>query len=198
MSSFYMRTEPSRPALPRKDEVWHAMAETSDLAPDEAFDPDGSTETRAADGDALRRQAMRLLTRREHSRAELARKLTDSGAEADNVAALLDRLEELGLLSDQRFAESFIRAKAQRFGTARLKHDLAAKGVPEALARDALAELAAHGSELERARQIWQRKFSTGPSDAREFARQARFLQGRGFSPDVIRRLLKDGRPIEG
>jgi regulatory protein len=138
----------------------------------------------------LRQAALKLLARREHSRAELARKLACHG-EADEIDSVLNDLQQSGLLSDRRFAESYARVRGPRLGVARLRHDLAAKGVAGELV-DACLKTAELPDELERARGVWRKKFAEAPRDAREWARQARFLQGRGFSTEVIRRVLKD------
>ncbi len=136
----------------------------------------------------LRRKAIGLLARREHSRAELARKLAADGTEED-IANVLAQLESEGLLSDARAAAAYVRAHAARFGATRLRQDLRARGLDAEPALDEAGEL---GSELDRARAVWQKKFGISPADAREWTRQARFLQGRGFATDVIRRVLKD------
>lgn len=138
----------------------------------------------------LRDKALRLLAQREHSRFELSRKLAPWG-EAAHIAATLDRLAELHLQSDARFAAAWVRSKHQRFGTARLRHDLAQRGVAPELIEEALAAEATD-HDIDRARAIWQAKFGTPAQDRREWARQARFLQGRGFSTSVIRTLLKE------
>jgi energy-coupling factor transporter ATP-binding protein EcfA2 len=80
--------------------------------------------------DALKGKALRLLARREHSRAELARKLASEGS-LEEIASVLDQLEQAGLLSDRRFAEALVFSRAARFGAARLRHDLKARGVAE-------------------------------------------------------------------
>ena len=139
---------------------------------------------------------MRFLAQREHSRAELARKLSARTEDQEEIPALLDHLEQLGLLSDRRFAESYVRSHAGRFGLMRLRHDLRQRGVTEEIAEAALAhELDAEegpcDGDLERARAVWQKKFGEAPSNARDYARQARFLQGRGFSADTLHKLLK-------
>lgn len=138
----------------------------------------------------LRARALRYLAQREHSRAELARKLADHGS-APEIDALLDRLSELELLSDARFAAAWVQGKAARFGTARLRHDLAHRGVSDALIEAALQSEAVE-SELERAHRVWRTRFAQPPANAREWARQARFLRGRGFAAEVIRKLLKE------
>lgn len=133
---------------------------------------------------------MRLLAMREHSRNELARKL--SGHEdAAQIETLLDRLVELDLLSDTRFAESYVRGHAARFGRQRLRHELARRGVAEALIEQAI-DGEAGPDEFARARAVWKRKYTAPPAGMKEWARQARFLQSRGFSTDIIRQLLKD------
>jgi regulatory protein len=138
----------------------------------------------------LRQKAIKLLARREHTRAELATKLAALGT-PDEINIVLDQLQQSGLLSDQRFAESFLRSQSGRLGLARLRQALRNKGVAGETVESSLAVAALPG-ELERARIVWMKKFGDVPGDAREWARQARFLQGRGFSGDVIRRLLKD------
>jgi regulatory protein len=138
----------------------------------------------------LRERALRHLARREHSRAELARKLASHGS-AVEVDAVLGRLGELGLLSDSRFAAAFVRGRATRFGAGRLRSELSRRGVDRELIETAIADECAT-PELERARAVWRAKFGTPPDAAREWARQARFLQTRGFSAEVIRKLLKE------
>jgi regulatory protein len=136
----------------------------------------------------LRQQALRLLTRREHGRAELERKLSTHGT-AEEIAAVLTQLEVEGLLSDARAAGAYVRAHAERFGAARLRQDLRKRGLAPELAEN---DLAALDGELERARAVWVKKFSTAPVDMRDWARQARFLQGRGFATAVIGKLLRN------
>ena len=137
----------------------------------------------------LRRQAIRLLARREHTRAELRRKLAAHGT-GEEIDLVLAELEASHLQPDDRYAEAYLRGHAQRFGAARLRQSLRTRGLSDEIIESQLRE-AALPDELQRARDVWRRKFSTLPGDAREWARQARFLQGRGFASDTIRRLLK-------
>jgi regulatory protein len=109
----------------------------------------------------------------------------------EEISIVLDQLQQSGLLSDARFAESYLRSKASLLGVARLRYSLRNKGVSSEAVEASLAG-ADLPSELERARALWLRKFGELPVDAHEWARQARFLQARGFASDVIRRLLKD------
>jgi regulatory protein len=139
---------------------------------------------------SLRERALRYLAQRDHSRQELVRKLAAHGSD-EEAAEILHSLEDLGLLSDNRYAESFVRAKAERFGTGRLRHELARRGVAQEIIAETLAGTGT-GDELGRARAVWARKFHAPPADSREWARQARFLQTRGFATDIIRKVLKD------
>lgn len=142
---------------------------------------------------ALRQAALKRLARREHSRFELEQKLAKLGSE-EEIAAVLDTLEQTGLLSDQRTAAAYLSSHAARFGTMKLKHTLRAKGIADELIDASLAEAALGdtlASEEARALEIWRRKYKEVPVDAREWAKQARFLQSRGFSSDAIRRVLK-------
>ncbi len=137
---------------------------------------------------ALRERALRLLARREHSRYELARKLTPHAESAQCLDALLDDLVARCLLSDERYVEMRVNARAARFGDARLAHELRQQGVSGDLVVRALA---VGGAEVDRARLVWQRKFSHAPQNPVERARQASFLKSRGFSGETIRRVLR-------
>jgi len=136
----------------------------------------------------LRARALRLLARREHSRAELKRKLGPHAESADAIEILLDALEEKKQLSDTRFASERAHVLTRRFGAARIRQDLRARGVDEATADKAAATAAE--SDLERARAIYQRRYRDPAASREERAKRMRFLQGRGFSGDIIRRLV--------
>ncbi|MBP6654213.1 MAG: recombination regulator RecX [Propionivibrio sp.] len=139
---------------------------------------------------SLRERAIRMLARREHARAELARKLAPYAESGDEVEALLDDLTARRLLSDARYVEARINARRARFGDARLAFELRTQGVGEELVD---AALATGDDELSRARLIWQRKFAGKPcaGDARERARQSRFLLSRGFSAETVRQVMR-------
>ena len=136
----------------------------------------------------LRQRALGLLARREHSRAELARKLAPHAESEDELAALLDDLAARRQLSDIRYASERVAARSRRYGDSRLAQELRQKGVSEEATSAVLAEV---GSELERARQVWQKKFATLPADLPERAKQTRFLASRGFSGATIRQILQ-------
>ncbi len=106
---------------------------------------------------------------------------------ADRVAEVLDWLQSHRYLSEERFAESRVHARAPKFGNLRIRHELSQHGVT--LTPEALQQLAQ--TEFERAREVRQRKFDTPPANATEQARQARFLAARGFSADVVGRLMR-------
>jgi regulatory protein len=136
---------------------------------------------------SLRERALALLARREHSRAELARKMS-AHAEADEIAALLDALERERLLSDDRFAESLRNTRQGRYGSLRLKQELRDKGV--AAGRIAQEVELARASDLAAARAVWEKKFGAPPENAKDRARQMRFLLGRGFPMEVAARVV--------
>lgn len=137
----------------------------------------------------LRQRALDLLARREHTRAELQRKLAPHTDDPQELTELLDALTQRGWLSDARFAEALVHDKQAKFGTQRLAHELRERGVDDAVIRDRLAEL--KETELDRARQVWQSKFGALPEDAKARAKQMRFLQSRGFSFEVIGKVLR-------
>jgi regulatory protein len=171
----------------------------------------------------IKARAVQLLALREHSRAELERKLRarmqpapadDSGDAAaageleaglngptpaqfdDALRAVLDELEKQGLLSDRRAANAVLQAKSARYGARRLKQLLQARSLGADLVAETLAK--AKDSELERALDVWRRRFGKPPVDLKDRARQQRFLAGRGFEPAVIERVMKrSGAPPE-
>lgn len=135
---------------------------------------------------------MRFLARREHSRAELRRKLAPRVAQGDDLEAVLDELTRRGWLSDVRFAEITARAKARRFGPLKLAHYLKSRGVAdEAIAAGIVAAGAEAGASIEA---VWRSRFKSAPADDRERARQVRFLQGRGFPHEEVFGFMKNPR----
>ena len=142
----------------------------------------------------LRARALALLARREHSRVELTRKLAHAGFVRDDIAALLDEFETKKWLSDRRFAESYVADHRARAGSIKLAYDLRQRGVPDAVIEAVLGDN--RDSELDRAREVWQKKFGSPPADAAEKAKQMRFLQSRGFTSETIKRAIS-GSPSE-
>jgi regulatory protein len=135
----------------------------------------------------LKARALRYLVRREHSRAELARKLAPYAASAAALAQVLDALLSKSQQSDARYAEERARVLARKYGPARIRHELRAKGIAQEIVESIRAD-----GELERAREILNRRYREPPATREERAKRARFLQGRGFSGDVIVRLVLD------
>ena len=137
---------------------------------------------------SLKGRALRLLSGREHSRAELERKLQGFEEEPGQLARALDELQAKGFINEQRVLESVLHRRAPRLGAARIRQELQARGLDAAAVQEAVADLQA--SELARAREVWLRKFGTAPADAAARARQMRFLAARGFATAVIRRVV--------
>ena len=135
----------------------------------------------------LKARALRHLVRREHSRAELARKLAPHAESPEAIEALLDSLLSKKQQSDERFAEERARVLSRKFGAVRIQHDLKSKGISD----DISSRVATSADEIERAKSIVQRRYREPATTREEHAKRARFLQGRGFSYDVIRSVLK-------
>jgi regulatory protein len=168
---------------------------------------------------SLKARAIGLLAQREQSRIELRRKLLrmeqlrlrrmamapgdtadgraesageapayDAEAAEAAVDVLLDTLAAEGYLDETRFVESRLHLRARRFGAQRIQQELAQHG----LKLDAEQQAALRSTELDRAREVWTKRFGAEPSqDIAERARQTRFLLARGFAPEVVRRLLR-------
>jgi len=134
----------------------------------------------------LKARALRHLVRREHSRAELARKLAPHAESPEAIEAVLNLLLSKKQQSDERFASERARVLSRKYGAAKIRQDLKGKGI----AGDVIDRVSSEG-ELERARSILERKYRQPATTREELAKRMRFLQGRGFSYDVIRGLLK-------
>jgi regulatory protein len=134
----------------------------------------------------LKARALRHLVRREHSRAELARKLAPHAESEDALQAVLDALLSKKQLSDERFAEERARVLGRKYGPARIRQDLKARGIAD----DISARVAALPDETQKAQAILARKYREPAATREERAKRARFLQSRGFSYDTIRRVL--------
>lgn len=138
---------------------------------------------------SLKARALRYLSNREHSRLELARKLSRYAQENDDVNALLDALEAAKLLSQARFSEALVHRRAARFGNGRIFSELHSHGIKGNALDGIRAGLAE--DEVARAREVWRKKFNRPPLDATERARQMRFLQQRGFSHRAIQAAMR-------
>jgi regulatory protein len=132
-----------------------------------------------------------MLARREHTRAEMTRKLAPHAESPEQLEQLLDALVVRGWLSEVRFAESRANALTRKFGSRKVEYDLKRRGVSAEVVERAVEQ--ARAQELETCRAAWQRKFGALPQDAAERGRQARFLAGRGFCAETVRQILKTG-----
>ena len=149
-------------------------------------------------GPSLKARAVGLLSRREHSRLELGRKLAPY-VDPDNPAELehlLNDLERENWLSNERFAQSLVHRRAPRKGAALIMQELRQHGLPDTQITQLREQL--QTTELERARAVWQKKFDRPPEDAKAYARQFRFLASRGFSPNCLRLILGDLEDLSG
>jgi len=157
-----------------------------------ARDDDGSASPRkgrAPQVRSLKGRALGFLSRREHSRAELSRKLMPHTEDAEALETLLDSLARDGWLSDARFAESVVHRRAARMGSTRIVGELKRHSVDSTLIEEVSAQL--RETELARAHAVWQKKYGQLPETPAERARQARFLAARGFSMTIIGKILK-------
>ncbi len=137
---------------------------------------------------SLKGRALKALAGREHSRAELERKLAVFEETPGQLGKILDELQAKGFLSDQRAANALAHRRGQKLGTARIVQEMKARGIePEAVA-EAAQQLKA--TETERAHAVWRKKFGQTATDANERAKQMRFLASRGFSAEVIRKVI--------
>jgi regulatory protein len=137
---------------------------------------------------SLKGRALRHLSAREHSRAELVRKLQSFEEEPGQLVRILDELQAKGFINEQRVVESVLHRRAGKLGAARIRQELQGKGLDPEAVRQAVAQL--QGTEVERAREVWRRKFGEPPADAAERAKQMRFLAARGFGTAAIRRVV--------
>ncbi|WP_332777955.1 recombination regulator RecX [Polaromonas sp.] len=137
---------------------------------------------------SLKGRALRLLAAREHSRAELERKLAPYEETPGELAKALDELQAKDFISETRVVESVINRRAARLGTARIRHELLNKGLGAEAVATAVSSL--KDTELERAREVWRKKFGEPALDAAARGKQMRFLAARGFGADAIRRVV--------
>lgn len=137
---------------------------------------------------SLKGHALRLLSQREHSRAELVTKLAGREEEPGQLQSVLDELQAKGFISEERVIESVIHRRAGKLGTARIRQELQAKGLPPEAMAQAIEQL--KGSELERARAVWAHKFGEVTTEPKERARQVRFLMSRGFAAEIVRKIV--------
>ena len=140
---------------------------------------------------SLKGRALRLLSGREHSRAELERKLQPHEEEPGTLAKALDDLQAKGFINEQRVVESVLHRRAAKLGTARIRQELQSKGLAPEAVLEAVARLRA--TEVDRAREVWRKKFAAPPVDAAERRKEMRFLDSPGFGGDAIHKVVAGG-----
>ena len=145
------------------------------------------------EGKSPRHVAMDLLSRREHSRRELIRKLAARGFSEEECENAVELLALEGLQSDQRFTESFVAARVGRGnGPVRIRHELEQRGISSDVVDQCLVESQTDWQDL--ARTVRRKKFGSDlPAEYKEKARQARFLQQRGFTAGQSMGAMDDG-----
>ena len=134
---------------------------------------------------------MNLLSRREHSASELLQKLLQRGYEHDDILAAIEQLQADNLQSDSRFTESFVNQRVNAgYGPVKIQHELRHRGVASELVDNYLDKF--DGEWQQRMLDLKIRKFGAEiPADYPEKMKQARFLQNRGFSPELVMRLFR-------
>ena len=137
---------------------------------------------------SLKGRALRALASREYTRVEIAAKLRSFEEEPGQLDKILDELQAKDFINDQRAADSLVHRRAGRLGASRVLHELRAKGVDAATVSQAATQLKA--TELARAAEVWRKKFGDPAVDSDQRIKQMRFLAGRGFAPEVIRRVV--------
>jgi regulatory protein len=137
---------------------------------------------------SVKARAVSLLAQREYSRQELTDKLAEQDVSPEELALALAQLEAKGLVDDARVVETLVNRRAGKLGGMRLRQELQAKGVSPDLVAQAMTDL--KGSELARARAVWQKKFGQLASSGAERHKQARFLASRGFSGEVVKQVV--------
>ena len=144
-------------------------------------------------GPSVKARALRLLALREHTRSELEQKLARHDPVPDALRQALDDLEAKGFISEARVVDSVLHTRAARLGAQRVKLELQRKGVGASALTDAMLRL--KDTEEARAREVWRKKFGQPANDAKEQARQIRFLLSRGFAAEVVRRITRATDP---
>ena len=179
---------------PRPDrERGPAPAHEAVEGPAAESEPSSAGAEAAADQRAIRTAALALLAGRDFSRHELAVRLRRKGHATETVEAVIAGLEHEGLLREARYVEQFVGQHVRRgHGPLRIRMELREKGVAAEVVDQALD--AAGADWVQVAREVRRRKFGPAfPADARTRAKQARFLQYRGFSSTQTRAALGPG-----
>lgn len=138
---------------------------------------------------SLKGRALRFLSQREHSRAELERKLAPHEEVPGELTKALDELQARDFINDGRAVDSLVNRRSGKLGSTRIRQELAAKGLSGEAVTEAMAGL--KDTEQSRAVEVWRKKFGQAPQTPQERAKQMRFLLTRGFNAEVVRRVVQ-------
>ncbi|MEP7156583.1 MAG: recombination regulator RecX [Betaproteobacteria bacterium] len=133
-------------------------------------------------------RALAFLSRRDSSRTQFIQKMIAGGYEKSEVEAAADWCQQQGFLDEGRYVEGAARRLSAKYGTSRVLHTLRQKGATEESIAEVTSDL--KENELAQARAVWVRKFREPPADANAKSKQIRYLQTRGFSFDIIKRVI--------
>jgi regulatory protein len=143
---------------------------------------------------SLRQRALDYLAKREYSVSELAQKLNKVARQyeldADEIPAILADFKKRNWVSDTRFTEQILHARKSKFGSARIANELREKGVSDELISEAVQDV--KENELANAKAVWRKKYDMPPASREEWAKQARFLQSRGFGFEIIKKVINE------
>lgn len=143
---------------------------------------------------SLRQRALDYLAKREYSVAELAQKLNTVARQyeldTEEIPAILADFKKRNWVSDTRFTEQILHARKSKFGSVRIAHELREKGVSDDLISEAVQDV--KENELANAKAVWRKKYDAPPSSREEWAKQARFLQSRGFGFEIIKKVINE------
>ena len=166
------------------------MSHDTQAKPQDASEPQVQPKAKKASGfqPSLKGRALRLLSMREHSRQELERKLKPFEETPGELAEALDFLQTKDFINEQRVVESVVNSRSRKLGASRVRQELQAKGLPAEAIAEAVQTM--RSTELERAREVWRKKFGEPPADPAARAKQVRFLISRGFAAEVVKRVV--------
>ncbi len=166
------------------------MSHDTQAKPQDASEPQVQPKAKRASGfqPSLKGRALRLLSMREHSRQELERKLKPFEETPGELAEALDFLQAKDFINEQRVVESVVNSRSRKLGASRVRQELQAKGLPAEAIAEAVQTM--RSTELERAREVWRKKFGEPPVDQSARVKQVRFLISRGFAAEVVKRVV--------
>jgi len=143
---------------------------------------------------SLRQRALDYLAKREYSVAELVQKLNTVAMQyeldADEIPSIVADFQKRNWVSDTRFTEQILHARKSKFGVARIAHELREKGISDELISEAVQDV--KENELTNAKTVWHKKYGMPPGSREEWAKQARFLQSRGFGFEIIKKVINE------